>query len=50
VKNNTVSAEVTGHGAGQHVPDIAANVIADEKEPEILGSMQIESIKINQLT
>jgi hypothetical protein len=50
VKNNTVSVEVIGHGAGRHGLKLAANVIANEKEVEILGSMQIESIKTNQLT
>jgi hypothetical protein len=31
VKNNTVSVEVIGHGAGRHGLKLAANVIAYQK-------------------
>jgi len=50
VKNNTASAEVIGDAAGRRDPDIVAYVIADEKGFTKLDSMQIESLKANQLT
>jgi len=50
VKNNTASAEVIGDAAGCRDPDMVVYEIADEKGFTKLDSMQIESIKANQLS